>query len=35
MRINQFAADIYPVVHAHMEAAKALESSLKKRHTTP
>jgi putative membrane protein len=27
MRINQFAADIYPSVHAHLEAAKALESS--------
>ena len=35
MRINQFAADIYPTVHAHLEAAKALESSLKKRYTTP
>jgi putative membrane protein len=34
MRINQFAADIYPTVHAHLEAAKALESLLKKR-TTP
>jgi len=35
MRINQFAADIYPTVHAHLEAAEALESSLKKRYTTP
>jgi putative membrane protein len=35
MRINQFAADIYPTVYAHLEAAKALESSLKKRNTTP
>ena len=35
MRINQFAADIYPTAHAHLEAARALESSLKKRHTTP
>jgi putative membrane protein len=35
MRINQVAADIYPTVHAHLEAAKALESSLKKRPTTP
>jgi putative membrane protein len=35
MRINQFAAGIYPTVHAHLEAAKALESSLKKRSTTP
>ena len=34
MRINQFAASIYPTVHAHLEAAKALESSLEKRHTT-
>jgi predicted outer membrane protein len=29
MRLNQFAADIYPTVHAHLEAAKALESALK------
>jgi predicted outer membrane protein len=35
MRINQFAAGIYPTVHAHLEAAEALESSLKKRYTTP
>jgi putative membrane protein len=35
MRMNQFAADVYPTVHAHLEAAKALESSLKKRGTTP
>jgi predicted outer membrane protein len=35
MRIHQLAADIYPIVHAHLEAAKALESSLKKRYTTP
>jgi len=35
MRINQFAADMYPTAYAHMEAAKALESSLKKRYTTP
>ncbi len=35
MRINQFAAAIYPTVYAHLEAAKALESSLKKQLTTP
>jgi putative membrane protein len=35
MRINRFAADLYPTVHAHAEAARALESSLKKRQTTP
>jgi putative membrane protein len=35
MRINQFAADIYPTVYAHLEAAKALESSLNKRDTRP
>jgi predicted outer membrane protein len=35
MRINQFAAGIYPTVYAHLEAAKALESSLKKRDTRP
>jgi predicted outer membrane protein len=33
-RINQFAADIYPTVYAHLESAKALESSLKKRDTS-
>ena len=31
MRVNQLAADIYPTVYAHLEAAKAIESSLKKR----
>jgi putative membrane protein len=35
IRINRFAADLYPTVHAHAEAAKALESSLRKRYTTP
>lgn len=35
MRINQFAAGMYPIVHAHLERARALESSLKKRQTTP
>lgn len=35
MRINQFATDSYPTVHAHLEAAKALERSLKKPETTP
>ena len=35
MRVNQFAADIYPTVHAHLEAAKALETSLKKRYARP
>jgi putative membrane protein len=35
MRINQFAAGIYPTVHAHLEAAKALQRSVGKRHTTP
>jgi hypothetical protein len=33
MRINQIAADMYPTVYAHLEAAKALERSLKKRNT--
>jgi putative membrane protein len=33
MRINQIAADMYPTVYAHLEAAKALERSLKKRDT--
>lgn len=35
MRVNQFAADIYPIVDAHLEAAKALERSLEKRHSRP
>jgi len=35
MRINQFAAEMYPSAHAHLEAAKALENSLKKRSTRP
>ena len=34
MRINQFAADIYPTVYAHLQAARALEISLEKRDTT-
>jgi putative membrane protein len=33
VRVNQFAADIYPTVYAHFESAKALEDSLKKRST--
>jgi putative membrane protein len=33
VRVNQFAADIYPTVYAHFESAKALENSLKKRST--
>ena len=28
MRVSQFAADIYPTVYVHLEAAKALERSL-------
>ena len=35
MRVNQFAADIYPIVDPHLEAAKALERSLEKRHSRP
>ncbi len=35
MRVNQFAADIYPTVYAHLEAAKALERSLEKREARP
>ena len=34
MRLNQFAASIYPTVHAHLEAAEALKSSIEKRGTT-
>ena len=35
MRINQLAADLYPTVYTHLEAAKALERSLEKRDTKP
>lgn len=35
MRINQFAAGIYSTVHGHLQAARALDNSFKKRHTTP
>jgi putative membrane protein len=31
MRINQFAASIYPTVYSHLQAAKALEQSLEAR----
>jgi putative membrane protein len=31
MRVNQLAADLYPTVRAHWDAAKALEKSLEKR----
>jgi putative membrane protein len=31
MRINKWAAETYPKAYAHMEAAKALESNVKKR----
>jgi predicted outer membrane protein len=35
MRVNQFAADLYPTAHAHLEAAKALETSLRKSYARP
>jgi putative membrane protein len=35
MRLNQFAADLYPTVYAHLEAARALERSLKQRAAIP
>jgi putative membrane protein len=31
MRVNQFAAGLYPTVHAHLEGARALKASLEKR----
>lgn len=34
MSINQWAADTYPVAQAHLEAAKALDSAVRKRRTT-
>jgi putative membrane protein len=33
MSINQWAADTYPVVYAHLEAAKALDETIKRRTT--
>ncbi len=30
MRVNQFAASLYPTVYAHLQSAKALEESLKR-----
>jgi putative membrane protein len=35
MRVNRFAADIYPTVYAHLESARALENSLEKRDSKP
>jgi hypothetical protein len=32
-KINQWAADTYPVAQKHLEAAKSLEKDLKKRTT--
>jgi putative membrane protein len=34
-RLNQWAADTYPVAFAHMQAAKDLQKGLKRRTTTP
>jgi hypothetical protein len=31
MRVNEFAAGLYPTVYAHLEAARALKGSLDKR----
>jgi putative membrane protein len=34
-RLNQWAADTYPVAYAHLQAAKDLQNALKRRMTTP
>ena len=31
MRVNEFAAGLYPTVHAHLEAARGLKDALEKR----
>jgi len=35
MRINEWAATVYPTAYAHLEAAKTLDNTIKKRHTNP
>jgi putative membrane protein len=35
MRINEWAAAVYPTAYAHLEAAKTLDNAIKKRHTNP
>ena len=34
-RLNQWAADTYPVAFAHLQAAKDMQKGLKRRTTTP
>jgi hypothetical protein len=34
-RINEWAAAVYPTAYAHLQAAKTLDSTIKKRHTNP
>jgi hypothetical protein len=33
MAVNEFAAGLYPVAYAHLEAAKALRDGVRKRST--
>jgi putative membrane protein len=35
MRINEWAAAVYPTAYAHLEAEKTLDNAIKKRHTNP
>lgn len=35
MRINEWAASVYPTAYAHLQAAKTLDTAVKKRHTNP
>jgi hypothetical protein len=35
MKLNQWAAEVYPTAYAHLEAAKATDKNLKQRTTTP
>jgi predicted outer membrane protein len=35
MRINEWAASVYPTAYSHLQQAKTLDNAIKKRHTNP
>jgi putative membrane protein len=35
MRINEWAASVYPTAYSHLQQAKTLDNGIKKRHTNP
>ena len=35
MRINEWAASVYPTAYSHLQQAKTLDKTIKKRHTNP